>query len=247
MNISKMENEPLSMSIYNACVDAGFSDCGIIALEDMAEYIAKTQERIEKIPASAGFYGVAIRDTEQLSARFPWAKSIVICLSWLGKYRYPQELQGMYAKSFFVSRDSDKSGCEYLQKQRLGQWFDEHHIQWSGDVWGLRHAAQVAGGDTPEQFSLQRKGLLAGARRFSHRPALPSVPGETPPRLPAKLQPLPEILPHRGALSPLHSEPRPLRFQPHHLCQRHHPGRYAGGAAEQLDGGLRRLPGRLSL
>lgn len=145
MNISKIENETLSMSIYNACMDAGFSDCGIIAIEDMAEYITKTQERVEKIPSSAGFYGAAIRDTEQLETRFPWAKSIVICLSWLGKYRYPKQLQGMYAKSFFVSRDSDKKGLEYLQKRKLGQWFDENHIQWSVGVWGLRHAAQTAG------------------------------------------------------------------------------------------------------
>lgn len=152
MNISKIENETLSMSIYNASIDAGFTDCGIIAIEDMAGYISKTQERIGKVPSSAGLYETAIRNTEHIKSQFPWAKSIVVCLSWLGQYRYPQELQGKYAKGFFISRDSDKNGPEYRRKLKLGQWFDEKHIQWTGSlkpggsgIWGLRHAAQAAG------------------------------------------------------------------------------------------------------
>lgn len=58
----------------------------------------------------------------------------------------------MYAKSFFLSRDSDKEGPEYRQKLKLVQWLDEHHIRWTGgmkdggaSLWGLRHAAMIAG------------------------------------------------------------------------------------------------------
>lgn len=152
MNISQIENHELSMCIYNACMDAGFADCGIIAIEDMEGYISKVRERIGKVPSSAGFYQNAVRNTEKIKALFPWAKSIVVCLSWLGKFRYPKELQGMYAKSFFVSRDSDRKGPEYQQKLKIGEWFDAHHIQWTGSIkeggasiWGLRHAAQAAG------------------------------------------------------------------------------------------------------
>lgn len=58
----------------------------------------------------------------------------------------------MYAKGVFVSRDSDKAGPEYQQKLKIERWFDENHIQWAGNtrgagtnIFGLRHAAQIAG------------------------------------------------------------------------------------------------------
>ena len=152
MNISYIENEELSMRIYRACMDAGFDDCGIISIEDMDTYIANTRKRIEAVPASAGLYKNAISGTEEIRTRFPWAKSIVICLSQISKYKYPQELQGLYAKGFFISRDSDKNGPEHLQKHNLGRWFDENQIEWTGTIkengfgiWGLRHAAETAG------------------------------------------------------------------------------------------------------
>ncbi len=152
MNISQIENKELSMRIYNACMDAGFSDCGIISIEDMEDYISRVRERIKNVPSSAGFYQNALQNTKQIKTMYPWAKSIVICLSWLGKFCYPEKLQGMYAKSFFVSRDSNKKGTEYQQKLKIGQWFDENHIRWTGkikdaraSVLGLRHAAQIAG------------------------------------------------------------------------------------------------------
>lgn len=152
MNISHIENEELSLRIYQACIDAGFDDCGIISIEDMNTYIANTRKRIEAVPASAGLYKNAISETEEIRTRFPWAKSIVICLSQISKYKYPKELQGLYAKSFFISRDSVKNGPEHLQKHKLGRWFDENQIEWTGaikengsSIWGLRHAAQAAG------------------------------------------------------------------------------------------------------
>lgn len=152
MTITHIENEKLSMQIYHACQSAGYDDCGIISFEDMNEYILRTKERIHQIPDSSALYQYALHNLEQLQTQFPWARSIIICLSWLGKYRYPQKITGMYAKGFFISRDSDKNGPEYQQKLQLGRWFDKNHIQWTGaikdrraNIWGLRQAAQAAG------------------------------------------------------------------------------------------------------
>lgn len=152
INISRIENEELSEQIYQACIDAGFDDCGIISIDDMDGYIANIQKRIKEVPVSTGFYQGLISGTEEIRKNYPWAKSIVICLSWIGKFRYPQELQGMYAKGLFISRDSSKYGPEHLKKHSLGQWFDDMHIQWTGaikengsHISGLRHAAEIAG------------------------------------------------------------------------------------------------------
>ena len=45
INISRIENEELSEQIYQACIDAGFDDCGIISIDDMDGYIANIQKR----------------------------------------------------------------------------------------------------------------------------------------------------------------------------------------------------------
>lgn len=152
MRIKHVENEELSMRIYHAFREAGFDDCGIIGLEDMSGFVASAKERIRNVPASEGLYGLAINHTERLRETFPWAKSIVIASTWLGKYRFPEALRGRYSKGFFASRNSDKSGPEYREKCKIGRWFDENHIRWTGEIreggqqiWGLRHAAAVAG------------------------------------------------------------------------------------------------------
>ena len=152
MAISRIENEELSLQIYQACKDAGYDDCGIISIDDMEGYILNVNKRVEAVPDSAGFYHRAIESTRQLKENYPWADSIVICLSWFGKYRFPEELRGMYAKSFFISRNSDKNGPEYQKKHLLGKWFDEHNILWDGptknggnNIYGVRHAAETAG------------------------------------------------------------------------------------------------------
>ena len=152
MTISNIENEELSLRIYQSCKEAGYDDCGIISVDDMDSYIINVQRRIESVPTSAGFNQRAFHIMEKLKKDFPWVKSIVICLSEISRYRYPKELQGMYAKGLFVSRDAAKNGPEYEKKLKLGQWFDEQNIMWTGStqengfvIWGLRHAAEVAG------------------------------------------------------------------------------------------------------
>ena len=57
----------------------------------------------------------------------------------------------MYAKGYYVSPDSYPDAPGHLRKMTLGKWFDEQNIQWTGStqpgggIWGLRHAAQMAG------------------------------------------------------------------------------------------------------
>lgn len=145
-------NPALAEAIFKATKEAGFDDCGIISIEDMEGYMLHTQERINHVPQSQDLYNRAIQSTRSIRKQYPWAKSIVICLTELGKYKYPESLQGIHAKGFFISRDSDKSGPEYKTKQKIGHWFDEQGIQWAGalkpgqsHIWGVRHAALIAG------------------------------------------------------------------------------------------------------
>ena len=93
-----IENEDLCKQIYQVAMDAGFDDCGIISLEDMDGYVANTMKRVEAVPESNNFYRGAIQSVAGLKDNYPWAKSIVVCVSRIGKCRFPEKLEGMYIR-----------------------------------------------------------------------------------------------------------------------------------------------------
>ena len=134
----------LAQSIYQEALKAGFDNCGIISLDDMKTFDARLMERMEAVPESQPFYD-SIRMNADIRRRYPWAKSLVICTTRYGKYRYPEQLQGRYAKGFFLSEES-KTTETSKPKYSLTQWFDEQRIRWDKkSIFGLRHAAFQAG------------------------------------------------------------------------------------------------------
>lgn len=68
----------------------------------MDEYLEHFQERLEKEPTSRPFYQ-RIEGAMNTKQRFPWAKSVIICTWWLGRYRLPESLEGKYARAFFLA------------------------------------------------------------------------------------------------------------------------------------------------
>lgn len=140
-----MKANELGKSIYQAAMKAGFDNCGIISLDDMIPYETRLQERMQTVPESKPFYE-GIFANANIKKRYPWARSLVICTIWYGKYRYPKQLQDKYAKGFFLSYESDKTTKIYKQKQLLNEWFDMQGIRWSNKkIYGLRYAAMKAG------------------------------------------------------------------------------------------------------
>ena len=77
----------LAQSIYQEALKACFDNCGIISLDDMEIFDARLMERMEAVPESQPFYD-SIRMNADIRKRYPWAKSLVICTTWYGKYRY---------------------------------------------------------------------------------------------------------------------------------------------------------------
>lgn len=146
-----MINETLSQEIYDAALECGFDNCGIIPLSDLEGYKERLDERKNKVPQSKDFYE-RMDGFTKIQERYPWAKAIIICTTWLGKYRYPKSLQGKYAKSFFLSPESVPDCKAHQDKIRFETWLTEHNICWEGgEKYGaprnlpLRHAAVKAG------------------------------------------------------------------------------------------------------
>lgn len=141
-----MEGINLSKEIYNCAIRCGFDNCGIISVNALSGFEDFLEKRINNVPQSKSFYENvgSIQDTKE---RFPWARSIVILTFNYGKYRYPKELQGKYAKAFFLY--ADKNCTAGFNLEHFEQWFVEHEIRAEGGdhvgIGPLRYIAAKAG------------------------------------------------------------------------------------------------------
>lgn len=146
-----MRNNTPTQNIYQMAMNCGFENCGIIPISDLAGYKDQLDERKNNVSQSARFYQ-GMEAFTHLKEQYPWAKSIVICTTWLGKYRYPESLQGKYAKSFLLSPESVPDSKDHQDKLRFEAWMSEQGIRWEGgEKYGalrnlpLRYAAVMAG------------------------------------------------------------------------------------------------------
>ena len=91
----------LTEEICKQALSCGFDKCGIIPFSSLDGFDELFEKRLSDVPVSRYFYKnlEKLRDTRK---RFPWAKSIVILVFDYGKFRFPKELWGKYAKAFFL-------------------------------------------------------------------------------------------------------------------------------------------------
>lgn len=141
-----MDGKGLSKEIYNHAMQCGFDNCGIISIDALNGFEALLEKRISNVPQSKIFYE-NIDSLGDVKERFPWAKSIVILIFNYGKYRFPKELQGRYAKAFFLSPGKDCTDGSV--SEQFEQWFAEHGIRAEGGehvgIGPLRYIAAKAG------------------------------------------------------------------------------------------------------
>ncbi len=76
----------------------------------------------------------------------------MICTFNYGRYRFPEKLQGKYAKGYLLVPDSNKDLKVYKERAQLEQWFVKKGIQYAGgmqfshsSIGPLRYAAEMAG------------------------------------------------------------------------------------------------------
>lgn len=146
-----MSRSALAQAIYETALSCGFDNCGIIPVSALDGYKQRLQEREEAVPQSRPVY----QDIEHLAAvrkLYPWAKSVVVCITWLGAYRYPLSLQGLYGKAFLLSPDTVPDCEAHRQKLRFEAWLAEQGLRFEGGetnaparIIPLRYAAVAAG------------------------------------------------------------------------------------------------------
>lgn len=144
-----MTDTNLSKEIYDCAISCGFDNCGIISIEAMDGFAPLLEKRVADVPQSKLFYD-SVGNLQGTRERFPWAKSIIALTFDYGKYRYPKELQGKYAKAFFLYPNvRDGLGFDL---PRFEKWLAEKNIRAEGgenlhhiSVGPLRYMAAAAG------------------------------------------------------------------------------------------------------
>lgn len=146
-----MNYTKLSKQIEDMAISCGYDSCGIIPIDNMDGFKERLSERIRKVPTSALVYRT-LEDLAGTKKRFPWAKAVVICTFHYGRYQFPEELQGKYAKGFLLVPDSNKNMDVYKKRQEFEQWFTNMDIHFAGgmqyehsSIGSLRYAAEAAG------------------------------------------------------------------------------------------------------
>lgn len=133
----------IANDIYNAAIDSGYANCGIISPDMILGYDDMLKERIKSVPSSEGFYQ-GMMTFSHVKERYPWARSLIICVHDYSKYRYPEEIQGRYAKAFFLSPEEGRT--DGYDKDGFETWLTAHGIRWDGfNDFPLRYSAMQAG------------------------------------------------------------------------------------------------------
>lgn len=143
-------NMELGASIHEKALECGYDNCGVISIDALDGYGARLRERIEKFPEGEAVLESPIKFLN-IKENYPWARSIIVCAEYYGKYRFPASLQGKYAKSFLMS----SAVPEYpnrVGKKAFEEWMTEIGIRYAGGetnmpgkIFPLRQAAVAAG------------------------------------------------------------------------------------------------------
>ena len=138
----------LSRIIRTKALELGYDACGIIKAGAMEDYAAALDQRIERFPDTKKqlepFYPA--RNAED----YAWAKSVVICSRWYGKYHIPEHLKSRIGKMYLTdartAHDSDERRSSRAFKEFLSEdlGFKAKNSSAFG-LPGLRWAAMKAG------------------------------------------------------------------------------------------------------
>jgi epoxyqueuosine reductase len=143
-----MNNQELAADVARAAQTCGYESCGIVKVEEMRGYAGVLEERINQFPESKPLYKLLAHYAEP-QQMFPWAKSVIICAQWYGKYHIPQHLEGLIGKAYCVDFRIDPGSNEHQGRLRfeaeLGKMGLRYETQDGHGLTAMRWAAFKAG------------------------------------------------------------------------------------------------------
>lgn len=143
-----MKAQELAVQIKNAALQSGYAACGIIKISEMRGYADAIDRRIGHFPHSRPMYErlAAFADP---AATVPWAKSIVVCAYWDGKYHMPENLAGLIGKAYCFDSRKDENSQEFMGSAYFEAELKRLGIQYAAKrdfgISAMRWAAAKAG------------------------------------------------------------------------------------------------------
>ena len=113
-----MNTHETALRIREAALASGYEKCGIIKVSEMKGYAEAIAKRIAHYPESKPMYERLASYAEPLQT-YPWAKSVVICARWYGKYHIPEHLEGLIGKAFLADTRLDARSAAYQESSRF--------------------------------------------------------------------------------------------------------------------------------
>jgi len=138
-----MADHDFASMIKNKAMELGFSACGISDAAPFEEFIENVQKRMNHFPESKGLYDkLMLYGYPEKSAE--WAKSIITCISWYGKFRMPPSLRNLVGKCYLVDGRLSYSQ-EYVACQQFDTWLQGAGLRTCKDAVTARWSAVRAG------------------------------------------------------------------------------------------------------
>lgn len=134
--------------IVSSAREFGFDKCGIIPVEMMSGYETKLKERMEHFPQTRAKYEDYI-SFAHLNDDYPWAKSVIVCSFWYGRYHIPNDLQGSIAKYYLTDGRRNAESQGFQASVSFENYLKDCGFQTATDrdfgITALRWAAMQAG------------------------------------------------------------------------------------------------------
>lgn len=145
-----MKTADLGAKIHAKAIECGYENCGVVLIDALDVYKDHLEKRMDRFPESAAVYESPVRFI-RLKELYPWAKAVIICTEYYGRFRFPDSLQGRYAKSYLMSsavpehpaRDGKKAFEKWMREE--GVRFEGGETNMPGKILPLRQAAVSAG------------------------------------------------------------------------------------------------------
>ena len=137
-----------ALQIIEGAKALGYDNCGIIAIEQMAGFADKLDERMSRFPETRKKYE-GFRSFAAPQEKYPWAKAVVVCSYWYGKYNIPQSLQGRFGKYYLTDSRTNEASDGHKTSKAFENYLCDQGFQIAFDrhfgITSLRWAAMKAG------------------------------------------------------------------------------------------------------
>ena len=138
-----MADHDFASKVKTKAMELGFSFCGISNASPFEEFIENVEKRIDRFPQSKGLYEKLMKfGYPEKSAE--WAKSIITCISWYGKFKIPPSLRNLVGKYYLVDGRLPYSQ-EYVACQQFEAWLRGMGLRTCKDEVTARWSAVRAG------------------------------------------------------------------------------------------------------